>query len=685
MADLVELQSLTKKDPELYREEVLGIYEEFNELMTEFYEQPSASHPRLTEIIKFLSQVCLYFTQEMSLFPGKIVKILDSYYQTLFVEFRKIVFGAIKLLRNRDQIRSIDIIPVLFKLFRVKDKHLRQETLGFIVADIKRGKCKETQNFIYSMVADNNITAAKKSLHVLMTLHKKQVWTDPRTVNVIAGACLTKSPKLVIASALFLLSSDTAELESDSESDVEIPDKAIIGAKKSDGNKAAKERAVAQAQKKGRRREKRRLIAQKKIRFLCIDQLYDVSDYSLRLMKNIRENFAKGHFAARIAMLHLLARVVSRHKLIVLEMYTFLMRYLNPSIREVTQLLTVAAESCHERIPGEELAPMVRKIMDNFVSEHCNEDTIVLGINTIREIATRQPETLDADTLQDLTGYKTYRNKGVVMAAKSLINLYRQINPSLLNRKDRSNIAAQLGEEMKQGVDFVHESVPGAKFLDKSTKAIREENIEPIETYARSMNLDRVREIKAKRAEEDPEQEEEEEEMEVEEESEEEEQDAEAEPEGPTAPVDTTRFITQGEFNKIRQLQSEIIGKKRKADKSIDMLMEELEAEEAEAPSSDEGEGEFIQPDSINTIKKTRREKIMEQREHKARRKSKGGGKTHKENRSNKPAIHKIMKRQQSLQSQLTTVSKQMRKVKHAKQFKGHFNKRTGQFGSGGK
>ena len=95
---------------------------------------------------------------------------------------------------------------------------------------------------------------------------------------------------------------------------------------------------------------------------------------------------------------------------------------------------------------------------------------------------------------------------------------------------------------MKQGVDFVHESVPGAKFLDKSTKAIREEIIEPIETYARSMNLDRVREIKAKRAGEDPEQEEEE--MEVEEESEEEEQDAEAEPEVPAAPVDTTRFIT---------------------------------------------------------------------------------------------------------------------------------------------
>lgn len=38
MADLVELQSLAKKDPELYREEVLAIYDEFNELMTDFYE-----------------------------------------------------------------------------------------------------------------------------------------------------------------------------------------------------------------------------------------------------------------------------------------------------------------------------------------------------------------------------------------------------------------------------------------------------------------------------------------------------------------------------------------------------------------------------------------------------------------------------------------------------------------------
>lgn len=275
---------------------------------------------------------------------------------------------------------------------------------------------------------------------------------------------------------------------------------------------------------------------------------------------------------------------------------------------------------------------MVRKIMDNFVSEHCNEDTIVLGINTIREIATRQPETLDADTLQDLCGYKTYRNKGVVMAAKSLINLYRQINPSLLNRKDRSNLVGDA--DVKYGVDVVHERVPGAKLLEKTTQEIRDEVIDPIDTYANSVNLQLLRAAKGE-PEDAPSEEEEEPEAEAEQEEPQTEE---------TAPVETTRFITQGEFNRIRQLQSEILGKKRRADKSIDALMEQLDREED--PSSDEeGEGEFIQPNSIDNIKKTRREKVMEQREHKARRKSKGGGKTHKENVKNKPAIHKIMKR----------------------------------------
>ena len=44
---------------------------------------------------------------------------------------------------------------------------------------------------------------------------------------------------------------------------------------------------------------------------------------------------------------------------------------------------------------------------------------------------------MSADLLQDLAGYKSYRDKSVVMAARSLIQLFRNVHPELLSRKDR--------------------------------------------------------------------------------------------------------------------------------------------------------------------------------------------------------------------------------------------------------
>jgi hypothetical protein len=40
--------------------------------------------------------------------------------------------------------------------------------------------------------------------------------------------------------------------------------------------------------------------------------------------------------------------------------------------------LTYLAESVHEDIPVEELAPILKHLIDQFVGEHCVEDKIVL-------------------------------------------------------------------------------------------------------------------------------------------------------------------------------------------------------------------------------------------------------------------------------------------------------------------
>lgn len=44
---------------------------------------------------------------------------------------------------------------------------------------------------------------------------------------------------------------------------------------------------------------------------------------------------------------------------------------------------------------------------------------------------------MNADLLRELVEYRTSKQKSVMMAARSILQLYRVINPELLPRKER--------------------------------------------------------------------------------------------------------------------------------------------------------------------------------------------------------------------------------------------------------
>ena len=70
---------------------------------------------------------------------------------------------------------------------------------------------------------------------------------------------------------------------------------------------------------------------------------------------------------------------------------------------------------------------------------------------------------MDETLLSDLSSYKSYKDKGVMMAARSLIQLYRTVCPDLLLKKDRgrpTEAAAELGLR-KFGQLQTREFVPG--------------------------------------------------------------------------------------------------------------------------------------------------------------------------------------------------------------------------------
>ena len=98
--------------------------------------------------------------------------------------------NCLRLMRTKNVITVSAVVPVLFKLFRCKDKNLRTTITSNIVSDLKfvnkNRKCpkvnKSLQNFVFEMVKDPDEKAAKRSLIVMIELYKRKVWNDENTV-----------------------------------------------------------------------------------------------------------------------------------------------------------------------------------------------------------------------------------------------------------------------------------------------------------------------------------------------------------------------------------------------------------------------------------------------------------------------------------------------------------------------
>jgi len=125
------------------------------------------------------------------------------------------------------------------------------------------------------------------------------------------------------------------------------------------------------------------------------------------------------------------------------------------------------AQSCHDLIPPETLSPIISEIANNFVSDRSSNEVVAIGINTIREVCVRCPLAMNEDLLQDLVQYKKIKDKGVIVAARSLINFYREKFPALLQKKDRGRGTDGSVKPLAYGEQKVATSIDGIELLEQ--------------------------------------------------------------------------------------------------------------------------------------------------------------------------------------------------------------------------
>ena len=412
------------------------------------------------------------------MFPQELVDLLKTHSTTLCKEMRNSFCRALILLRNKNLISPLDLLELFFQLLRCPDKTLRKFLENHIITDIKNMNAKHKdmklnatlQNFMFSMVKDSNPKAAKMSLDIMVELYKKNIWNDAKTVNVIGSVgCFSKTTKVMVAALKFFLGTDADE-ESDSDSDKEPDLKGAIMANRV--TKKTKKRAKQlENVKKLYKKSQNKIKKAPTFNFSAIHLIHNPQGMAEDLFKQLQDGNER--FEVKLLHLDVISRLVGIHELFIFSFYPYVTRFIQPHQRQVTRILQFAAQAAHELVPPEVISPINKTIANNFVTERNSSDVMAIGLNSIREVCQRCPLSMEEDLLRDLVMYKNYKDKSVMMAARSLITLYREQLPNLLHKKDRgrpTEASTEL-EPKKYGEVKAAEFIPGTEALLTSKKS----------------------------------------------------------------------------------------------------------------------------------------------------------------------------------------------------------------------
>lgn len=497
---LPTLQSKMKCDPEGYETELSLIYSQFKSSVELFQQQAAlnftsvvsggvGSDPTVAKDLgdraMFLAHVTPFYPNQLLDYPKELVEFLRSSARVLPSSLRVTVTQALILLLNRKIVAIKETLSLFMELQVLSDKPLKELAFSHVIHSIKRMNQKhknETENralqsILFSMLQEEDEKKAMRSLVTICDLHRRKVWFDDRTANAICRACFHPSSRIMIAALSFLLDYEKIEQDNDSDesSDEEeavnqhhvVVSKEAIYKANNTGTTSSKKKKKAKLQRVIRSMKKQQRISSERNDNLNyyspLSALIDAQGFAEKLFSRLQT--CGERFEIKMMMVKVVARTVGLHRLMLLNFYPFLQKYVQPHQRDVTNLLAAAVQACHDMVPPDAVEPLFKQIVNQFVHDRSRTESIAVGLNVVREICLRIPLLMTEDLLQDLVLYKKSHEKAVSSAARSLISLFREICPSLLIKKDRGRPTDPKAKPKAFGEVTVPSDVPGAELL----------------------------------------------------------------------------------------------------------------------------------------------------------------------------------------------------------------------------
>ncbi|KAI9056655.1 actin cytoskeleton organization and cell cycle progression protein [Trametes sanguinea] len=506
-SNLPQLQNLIKRDPPAYKEEFLQQWNHYNSIRQIFQINPDENAQHFRELVSFIAQVAQCYPKETADFPSQISTLLLENYGTLSPDTRRSLVQNLVMLRNKDVITSITLLQTLFPLLpKTTSSSLRSFIRRTILSDIRTANLRTknhklnraVQAMLFGMVergmdaevvgdkgklkatagAGSNGEEAMWAVVLTKELWRKGIWNDAKTVSIIALGCFHPVTKVQSASLHFFLGGDDEKEDSDEEED-DLPDIKALQHRREINKKtrsgAKKLQKVAKAISK-----KKKKADVTTANFPAIQLLNDPQTFGEKLYDILNKYDKRFSLDHKILIMQLLSRVMGGHKLCVLGFYTYIMKYLAYHQLRIPAILVALAQSVHDFTPPDVLTPVVRKLAQEFVHPGVGSEVIAAGINAIREVCRRQPWSMEEDLLGDLIEYRKSRDKAVTAAARGLLQLFREVNPGMLKRRERGKEASMGMAKGNQPLPFGHSAqaavdIEGLVLLEDHLKKLREE------------------------------------------------------------------------------------------------------------------------------------------------------------------------------------------------------------------
>ncbi|KAK3072503.1 Severe Depolymerization of Actin [Teratosphaeriaceae sp. CCFEE 6253] len=422
---------------------------------------------KLRDLIDFVSHVADCYSDLTKNFAGELVTLLELHHATLEPELRDKIVTSLVLLRRKDVLDSPTLLATLWPLLiSTPSKTLRALLFQKILSDLRTSNSKSTnhklnramQTRLYNLIATD--PASPKGLwavKITRELWRRQVWSDAKAVSIMEIAALSSDAKVVAAGVRFFLGGDqeredaAAESDTDDEGAVDMRQlKHQAGINKKSAKRSNELKAAAA---KVKRREKKKR-APHPLNFSALHLLHDPQGFAEKLFAQHLQPSApkvRLNLEQKLLVLNLVSRLVGLHHLTLLPLYSYFIKFLTPRQPSATSFLASLAQATHNIVPPDALEPLVQKIANEFVSEAAAAEVASAGLNAIREICVRQPLAMNETLLQDLVQYRKSKDKGVQMAARGLLSLYREVGAGMLRKRDRGRDAAmkvrQAGKE----------------------------------------------------------------------------------------------------------------------------------------------------------------------------------------------------------------------------------------------